>query len=372
MSQFSAQDYTFMAQAIQLARQGQYTSAPNPNVGCVIVKDDIVLGKGFHYRAGEGHAEVRAIADALERHSSIAGATCYVTLEPCCHYGRTPPCAQALIDHQIKRVVMAMRDPNPKVAGGGKALLERSGIAVESGLLHQQAELLNQGFLSRMRRGRPFLRLKTAISLDGRTALANGESQWITSSASRQDVQRERARSHAILSSAQTVMMDDASLNVRSNELGSLAEKLTQPLRQPIRVIIDRRQQLTGKERLFALPGPIIRVVDRPAVKSLGTTLEVAPSEHWLKDVLDALTQYEINDIWSESGAQLSGALLAAQLVDELVIYQAGMVLGDKARAMLCFDSLTQLADASRWTLISQRLIGNEQKFIYQQKEVAE
>lgn len=369
MDDFSALDYFYMARAIKLAAQGRYTTAPNPNVGCVIVKDNQIIGEGFHYQAGQGHAEVNAMADALAKGYSLKGATCYVTLEPCCHYGRTPPCARALSEAEVERVVMAMRDPNPKVAGGGKSMLEQAGITVQSGLLATQAERLNPGFLLRMRMNRPRVRLKTAISMDGRTALANGQSQWITGALARSDVQRERAVSHAILSTAQTVLADHASLNVRANELGSLAEQLSVPLRQPIRVIIDRRQQLNGDEPLFQLPGRVIRVIDRSASHNVGETLLVQPCENWLEQVLYALAKLEINDLWVEAGATMSGALLSAELVDELVVYQAAVTLGDKARAMLQIGDLTELSKAKRWILTSQRQVGDDLKFVYQPKE---
>ncbi|CAG9297325.1 bifunctional diaminohydroxyphosphoribosylaminopyrimidine deaminase/5-amino-6-(5-phosphoribosylamino)uracil reductase RibD [Celerinatantimonas diazotrophica] len=369
MDDFSALDYVYMARAMRLAAKGRYTTPPNPNVGCVFVKNQQIIGEGFHSKAGQGHAEVNAMADARAKGYSLEGSTCYVTLEPCCHYGRTPPCAQALSDAKVARVVMAMRDPNPKVAGGGKSMLEQAGITVQTGLLATQAEQLNPGFLLRMRLGRPRVRLKIAISLDGRTALANGQSQWITGALARSDVQRERAVSHAILSTAQTVLADNASLNVRVNELGSLAEQLAVPLRQPIRVIIDRRQQLSGNEPLFRLSGRVIRVIDRPATHTVGETLLVKQCDNWLEKVLYALAQLEINDLWVEAGATMSGALLSAGLVDELIVYQAAVTLGDQARAMLQLDDLTELSAAKRWVLTSQCQVGHDLKFVYQPKE---
>ncbi|MFM2478250.1 bifunctional diaminohydroxyphosphoribosylaminopyrimidine deaminase/5-amino-6-(5-phosphoribosylamino)uracil reductase RibD [Celerinatantimonas sp. MCCC 1A17872] len=369
MDDFSALDYFYMARALKLAAKGRFTTAPNPNVGCVLVKDNQIIGEGYHYQAGQGHAEVNAMADARANGFALEGATCYVTLEPCCHYGRTPPCAKALSEAKVARVVMAMRDPNPKVAGGGKLMLEQAGVNVQSGLLEAQAEQLNPGFLLRMRLNRPRVRLKTAISLDGRTALANGQSQWITGALARSDVQRERAVSHAILSTAQTVLADNASLNVRVNELGSLAELLPVQPRQPIRVIIDRRQLLTGDEPLFQLPGRVIRVVDRAVAQEVGETLLVEPAENWLEQMLFALAKLEINDLWVEAGATVCGALLSAELVDELIIYQAGVTLGDSARAMLQIAELTELSKAKRWKLTTMRQIGQDLKFVYQPQE---
>ncbi|MFM2486385.1 bifunctional diaminohydroxyphosphoribosylaminopyrimidine deaminase/5-amino-6-(5-phosphoribosylamino)uracil reductase RibD [Celerinatantimonas yamalensis] len=368
MSDFSAQDYAYMARALQLAAKGRFSSAPNPNVGCVLVKAGQIIGEGYHLRAGEPHAEINAMQDALAKGHSLSGASCYVSLEPCCHYGRTPPCAKALIEAEIATVVMAMRDPNPQVAGGGMTMLQAAGVSVKSGLLAVQAERLNAGFLMRMRVNRPRVRLKIAVSLDGRTALANGQSQWITSPLSRQDVQKERAQSHAILSTAETVIADDASLNVRLTQL-SASIKLPEPIRQPVRVIIDRRQQLTGQERLFSLPGLIIHVVDKPALRTLGQSLVIPACENWLAQVLSVLAAEQINDLWVEAGATFSGALLEAGLVDELVIYQASLSLGCHAREMAVTHELSELSQATRWRLIEQRRIGDDLKYIYQPKE---
>ncbi|CAG8998174.1 MAG: Riboflavin biosynthesis protein RibD [Candidatus Celerinatantimonas neptuna] len=367
---FTAQDYEWMARAIRLAAKGRWSSPPNPNVGCVLVKDGQLIGEGFHRVAGEGHAEVNAMADARARGYDLRGSRCYVTLEPCCHYGRTPPCANALIEAGINSVVMAMRDPNPKVFGGGMRMLQEAGVEVRSGLLGEQAERLNLGFLSRMRRQRPYVRLKTAISIDGCTALANGKSQWITGPLARQDVQRERACSHAVLSSAATVIADNASLNVRSQELGSLGQKIDiSRLRQPVRIILDRHQLLTGQERLFQQDGPIFHVVDRPVRQPLTETIIVPPCANWLEAVCKELACWEINDLWVEAGATLSGAFLMAGLVDELLVYQAGVLLGDLSKSMACLGTLTELSEASRWQRLSERLVGSDRKTVYIPKE---
>ncbi|MFM2482275.1 bifunctional diaminohydroxyphosphoribosylaminopyrimidine deaminase/5-amino-6-(5-phosphoribosylamino)uracil reductase RibD [Celerinatantimonas sp. YJH-8] len=368
MSEFSAQDYQFMARALQLAARGRFTTPPNPNVGCVIVQQGHIIGEGFHVRAGEGHAEVNAVRDAKSKGHSLVGARCYVTLEPCCHFGRTPPCAQLLIDEKVGSVVMAMRDPNPRVCGGGKSMLEAAGIQVASGLMAEQAEQLNRGFLMRMRQNRPYIRLKIATSLDGRTALSNGKSQWITGPLCRQDVQRERAQSHAILSTAQTVIDDQASLNVRPQEMRSLGHTIVADVRQPIRVIIDRRQRLTGHERLFELPGRIIRVTTRQPNHELGESLVVPKSEHWLQAVLTQLAQLEINDLWVEAGMNFSGALLKEQLVDELVWYHSSQLLGNSARGMAEIGCLDELSQALSWTLLEQVQIGDEFKYRYRSR----
>lgn len=370
MAEFSAADYQFMARALQLAAKGRFTTPPNPNVGCVIVQNGVIIGEGYHHRAGEGHAEVNAVADAKARGHSLEGARCYVTLEPCCHVGRTGPCAQLLVDHQVGSVVMAMRDPNPKVSGGGKAMLEAAGISVQSGLLESQAEQLNRGFLTRMRQNRPFVRLKIATSLDGRTALANGKSQWITSGLCRQDVQRERAASHAILSTAKTVLADNASLNVRLSELGSLASALEPPYRQPVRVIIDRQQRLTGKEKLFTLPGRVICVTKTPYTLNVGENLVVPSQADWLSAVLTQLAALEINDLWVEAGMSFAGAMLSQRLVDELILYRGNQILGDAARGMANIGVLEELSDASVWSLSHVAQIGHEFKYCYQIQEV--
>ena len=257
----SAIDATYMARAIQLARRGQWTTTPNPNVGCVVVKDGEIVGEGWHQKAGGPHAEVHALAMAGEK---AKGATAYVTLEPCSHYGRTPPCAQGLIKAGVARVVAAMVDTNPQVSGRGLKMLEDAGIQTEYGVLEAQARALNPGFFKRMAGLGPWITCKLASSLDGKTALDNGVSQWITSKQARADVQRYRAASCAIVSSAQTVIMDNASLNVRHSELGSAADAIdAESLRQPVRVIIDSQNRLTPDLKLFQNPSPIILIREK-------------------------------------------------------------------------------------------------------------
>lgn len=360
MTKFTVDDCRFMARAIRLAQRGRYTTPPNPNVGCVIVRDGQILGEGYHLRAGEGHAEVQAIAAAQ---GSLQGATVYVTLEPCSHFGRTPPCANALIEQRVAEVVIAMKDPNPQVAGRGISMLEQAGVGVRSGLMQAQAQGLNPGFLSRMCRKRPFVRLKMGTSLDGKTALANGVSQWITSPLARADVQRERAASHGILSTAQTVLEDKATLTVRPHELGWLENRYpSKMVRQPWRVIIDRQQRLTGREPLFQTGGRIIRVVDKPCNAEVGETLLVPQSDSWLSDMMQALAKLEVNDLWVEAGANLAGSLLDEHLVDHLLMYQAAVLIGDAGRSLANTKALEQMNQLSCWSILDQRPVGPDWK----------
>lgn len=370
-TQFTALDQQMMQRAIELAALGCYTTSPNPNVGSVITKDGQVLGEGYHQQAGGPHAEVFALRQAGE---AAKGATAYVTLEPCSHFGRTPPCANALIAAGVSRVVVAMLDPNPLVAGRGVSMLREAGIRVEVGLLESQARALNSGFLSKMERKRPFCRLKIATSLDGRIALANGESKWLTGALAREDVQLQRAKACAIISSAETVLADDARLDVRSSAITTMADG---QLRQPLRVILDRRARLTGHEALFQTGGRVVliysaKITNLPIIQ--GHQVEV---EQWQVDenvegllsidsIMQRLSTMPINVIWLEAGAKLSSAWLAFGVVDELMVYQAPMLLGQDGKAMLSMPTLTTLADARRfhWKEVMQlgddlRLIAN-------------
>ena len=369
--QFTALDQQMMQRAIELAALGCYTTSPNPNVGSVITKDGQVIGEGYHQQAGGPHAEVFALRQAGE---AAKGATAYVTLEPCSHFGRTPPCANALIAAGVSRVVVAMLDPNPLVAGRGVSMLREAGIRVEVGLLESQARALNSGFLSKMERKRPFCRLKIATSLDGRIALANGESKWLTGALAREDVQLQRAKACAIISSAETVLADDARLDVRSSAITTMADG---QLRQPLRVILDRRARLTGHEALFQTGGRVVliysaKITNLPIIQ--GHQVEV---EQWQVDenvegllsidsIMQRLATMPINVIWLEAGAKLSSAWLAFGVVDELMVYQAPMLLGQDGKAMLSMPTLTTLADARRfhWKEVTQlgddlRLIAN-------------
>ncbi len=330
-----------MSRAISLAKRGIYTTAPNPNVGCVITRDGEIVGEGFHYRAGEPHAEVHALRMAG---GNSVGATAYVTLEPCSHYGRTPPCAEGLIKAKVAKVICAMQDPNPQVAGRGIQMLRDAGIEVEVGLLEQDAIALNPAFIKRMQTGLPFVQLKMAASLDGQTALANGKSQWITSEAARRDVQRLRAQSGAILSTSKTVIEDNASLNVRWSDLPqSIKAQYSEPqLRQPVRVILDRQNQLTSELKLFQTEGERLIVGPEGNVELfLNEEQQVS-----LQDTFAALVNtHNINHLWVEAGATLASSLIKEKLVDELVIYLAPKIMGSDGRGLLGALGLESMAD---------------------------
>ena len=357
---FTIEDHTHMSRALKLAELGKYTTAPNPRVGCVIVKDGLVVGEGFHYRAGEPHAEVHALQAAKER---AIGATVYVTLEPCSHYGRTPPCAEALITAKVGRVVCAMQDPNTLVSGRGIQMLRSAGIEVDVGLLEQDALDLNRAFIKTMRSGLPFVQLKLAGSLDGQTALKNGQSQWITSSQARQDVQAFRAQSGAILSTSKTVIEDNASLTVRWSELPASIQAIypEQALRQPPRVILDRQQSLTPDLRFF---------------QSQTESIIIAPSnEHfdeldWSKQlellpVFKTLSKtYSINHLWVEAGATLSRSLIREGLVDELILYIAPKLMGNDGRGLLGDLGLTSLEQAIDLDIKEVRMVGKDLRII--------
>lgn len=336
-----AQDRYFMMLAIEQAKQGLYTTRPNPAVGCVIVQAGEVVGQGFHPKAGEPHAEVFALKAAGMK---AIGATAYVTLEPCSHTGRTPPCALGLINAGIKRVVIAGLDPNPQVAGRGITLLEQAGIKVIVGVLTEQAEALNRGFLKAMRTQMPYVRLKIATSLDGRTAMASGESKWITSTAAREDVQKLRAQSGAIITGSETVIADDPQLNVRSSQLGVPPEQVP----APIVVVLDRRQRLAhnpeSSNQLCRLPSTLYWRTD-----DLTTLLKTLVSE------------YQCYDVLVEAGASVAGSFLSQQLVDELIVYQAPCLLGAQAKPMVEFNPLS-LAEQLRFSVSSHERVGSDLK----------
>nr|WP_313973433.1 bifunctional diaminohydroxyphosphoribosylaminopyrimidine deaminase/5-amino-6-(5-phosphoribosylamino)uracil reductase RibD [uncultured Psychrobacter sp.] len=336
-----AKDRYFMMLAIEQAKRGLYTTRPNPAVGCVIVQADEVVGQGFHPKAGQPHAEVFALKDASTR---AIGATAYVTLEPCSHTGRTPPCALGLIEAGIKRVVIAGLDPNPQVAGRGVKLLEQAGIAVTVGVLTAQAEALNKGFLKAMRSQMPYVRLKIATSLDGRTAMASGESKWITGTAAREDVQKLRAQSGAIITGSETVIVDNPQLNVRSSQLGINPEHIPQPKI----VILDRRgrleHDLQSKYQLCQSPETLYW-----REESLIKLLKNLVSEHHCYDVL------------VEAGASVAGSFLQQQLVDELIVYQAPCLLGTQARPMVSINPLS-LAQQLRFDIHGHEQLGTDLK----------
>ncbi|HDR1226603.1 TPA: bifunctional diaminohydroxyphosphoribosylaminopyrimidine deaminase/5-amino-6-(5-phosphoribosylamino)uracil reductase RibD [Pasteurella multocida] len=368
MMTFTAQDVVYMQMALELAEKGQFTTTPNPSVGCVLVKDGIIVGRGFHVKAGEAHAEVMALREAGE---NARGATAYVTLEPCSHFGRTPPCAQGLIDAGVVKVVSAMCDPNPQVAGRGLRMLSDAGIESAVGLLAEKAEWLNRGFLKRMRTGRPYVQLKMAMSLDGRTAMANGESKWITGELARADVQAERAKASAILSTSATVLADDPLLNVRWQQLPDKvkADYTQAQLRQPVRVILDSQHRVQPSHRLFSLSSPVW-LVSQTARSLLEfpahcEQIQLSASTNALADLMAELGQRQINTLWIEAGATLAGALIEAKLVDELIIYIAPKLLGDAARGLCKLPYLSTLAEASLWQLHSIEKLGDDLKTIY-------
>jgi diaminohydroxyphosphoribosylaminopyrimidine deaminase / 5-amino-6-(5-phosphoribosylamino)uracil reductase len=320
-------DRMFMARALALAARGLFTTTPNPRVGCVIVRDGEVLGEGFHARAGEGHAETEALADASRRNLDVRGATLYVTLEPCNHFGRTPPCVDAILAAGIARVVAATGDPNP-VAGTGADRLRAAGVTVDCGVAEDEARELNVGYFTRMTRGRPFVRTKLAASLDGHTALANGESKWITGEAARADGHAWRARACAVLTGIGTVLQDDPRLDVRD---------VSTP-RQPRRVIVDRHGQTPASARILGAGGALVVTAGErnPAWRDDVEVLELpdARGRVDLVAMLRILAQRGINELHVEAGARLNGALLDADVVDEILLYVAPAVFGDPARGM--------------------------------------
>lgn len=355
-------DRQYMSEALQLARRGLYTTAPNPRVGCVLVRDGRVVGRGWHQFAGEGHAEVNALAYAG---AAARGATAYVTLEPCSHHGRTPPCCEALVAAGVTRVVAAMRDPNPQVAGRGLDHLRSAGIEVASGLLEAEARALNPGFISRMERGRPWLQVKLAMSLDGRTAMASGASQWLTGTAARSDVQRLRARSSAVISGVDTVLLDNAALSVRAGELDLPdADAITR--RQPLRVVLDSQLRLRPPARIFAEPGRLViaTVNDEQRrweqIIDAGAEVLRLPERDGRVD-LHALNTWlagqECNEVLVEAGPTLAGAFWRAGLVDWLTIYMAPTLLGSEGRPLLELP-LQEMRDQQRLTIHEMRAVG--------------
>ncbi|MBI5612056.1 MAG: bifunctional diaminohydroxyphosphoribosylaminopyrimidine deaminase/5-amino-6-(5-phosphoribosylamino)uracil reductase RibD [Gammaproteobacteria bacterium] len=350
-----------MARALRLAGKGLHTTDPNPRVGCVVVKNGEIVGEGWHERAGEPHAEVLALRVAGAR---ARGATVYVTLEPCCHHGRTPPCSRALIEAGVARVVTAMQDPNPRVAGQGAQHLSDAGIAIEIGLMEAAARALNPGFVQRMQTGRPYVRVKLAASLDGRTALASGESKWITGAAARHDVQRWRARSSAILTGIGTILADDPSLTVRDFDVSG---------RQPLRVVADSRLRLPATAKLLTAPGATL-VATASADADCAAALIAAGAELVrlcgtdgrvdLAALLAHLARREVNELLVEAGASLSGALLDAGLMDELIVYLAPHVLGAGARAMFDTPVLAAMAERTSLTITDVRAFGPDWRIV--------
>lgn len=356
---FTENDARHMARALELARRGLYTTDPNPRVGGVIVKDENVVGEGYHERAGGPHAEIHALRAAGEQ---ARGATVYLTFEPCCHHGKTPPCSDALIAASVGRVIAAMPDPNPRVAGKGFAVLNAAGIETASGLMQAEAEALNPGFIRRMRTGRPYVRVKLAASLDGRTATADGESKWITGERARADVQRLRARSSAIVTGIGTVLADDPSLNVRAFDIG----------RQPLRVVVDSHLRTPPSAKMLSLPGTTL-IVTAVNDAARAEALRAAGAEVLqlgkggkadLDALLAALAVREVNEVLVEAGATLAGAFLDAGLADELVLYYAPVLLGDKGRGMFRLDGVAKTVEGVKLEIRDVRAIGQDWRVI--------
>lgn len=364
------EDRVHMARAIVLAREGLYTTHPNPRVGALLVKAGRILGEGYHHRAGEPHAERLALAMAG---ADAVGATAYVSLEPCCHHGRTPPCTEALIAAGVSRVVAAMIDPNPLMSGRGLAVLEAAGIAVEHGLLEAEARALNPGFCRRMAGGLPYVRCKLAMSLDGRTAMASGESRWITSEAARRDVHRLRARSSAILTGIGTVLADDPSLTVRL-PAGDLGEAVVVGgIRQPLRVVLDPQLRLPPSARLLKEPGRTLVLHSRGQPGNIQALTEAGAmvvglaggdESIDLRAVLVHLAGMQINEVLIEAGPTLAGAAISAGLVDELLLYLAPHLMGDAARPLMRLPGLHGMADRLELDILDIRALGRDWRIL--------
>ena len=355
MTDFSPADCEFMARALALARRGVFTAHPNPRVGCVIVRDGSIVGEGWHRKTGEAHAEVSALQNAG---AAAKGARAYVTLEPCAHHGKTAPCSEALIKAGISEVVVAMQDPFHEVDGDGLISLKEAGIAIRVGLMREDAMRLNEGFVSRVRRKRPFVRLKMAASLDGCTAMENSESQWITGPEARADVQRLRASCGAVLTGISTVLADDPSLTVRDEAVASEGM-------QPLRVVLDSKLRMPLSARMLQLPGKTaVFCIDddgRPALEKAGASIYVVPGQGNrpdLTEVLAKLAELEINDVLAEAGHTLAGSLLAAGLVDELVIYQSPHIMGSQTQGMFSTPAWQDMRQRLQLDIIDVRRVG--------------
>jgi diaminohydroxyphosphoribosylaminopyrimidine deaminase/5-amino-6-(5-phosphoribosylamino)uracil reductase len=355
----TAADREFMEQALELAGRGLNTTTPNPRVGSVIVRDGTIVGTGWHEKAGMPHAEVLALKAAGAR---SRGATLYVNLEPCSHHGRTPPCVDAIIEAGVKRVVAAIQDPNPKVAGAGFAKLRAAGIAVERGLMEEEARELNIGFFARMTRGRPWMRMKIAASLDGRTALANGKSQWITGEAARQDGHRWRARACALLTGVGTVRDDDPQLNVRGVDTP----------RQPLKIVVDSKFETSPSARLLKegktlVVGAVNDAKRIASLKKAGAEVVIIPNDGGkveLFKLMQELARRELNEIHVEAGTKLNGSLLQAGVVDELLVYLAPSVIGDSGRGMFHLPEITELSRATALKIREVERVGADLRIL--------
>jgi len=350
MAEFNADDFCFMSRAIELAKRGLYTTHPNPRVGCVLVKDNKIIAEGWHEKAGEAHAEIHALKNAG---ANAKGATAYVTLEPCCHQGRTPACSEALIQAGVIKVIAAMQDPHDKVAGQGIEQLQQAGIETAVGLLETEAQKLNPGFIKRMQTGRPYVCCKMAMSLDGRTAMASGESEWITGDAARADVQHWRAQADCIMTGIGTVMHDNPRMNVR----------LPQTEKQPLRVVVDSNLRMTADRKILVQAGEtLLFTCATNADLNNAEVVTVASKQDRvdLEAVLVELGKREINEVHLECGATLAGAMLQAELIDELVIYMAPVLMGDTGRGLFHLPGLEKMADKISLDIFEQRQVGND------------
>jgi len=349
-------DRAMMSRALALAQQGLYTTDPNPRVGCVLVREGGIVGEGWHVRAGEAHAEPAALAAAGDR---ARGATAYVSLEPCNHQGRTPPCTDALIAAGVARVIYALKDPNPRVSGAGEERLRKAGIEVRGGLMADASRELNCGFVKRMTTGLPWVRVKLAMSLDGRTALASGESRWITADTARKDAQRFRARSSAIVTGVGTILADDPALNVRIPESN----------RQPWRVVLDSRLRTPSDSRVINREGQVLVLGTqddarrRASLEAQSVVVGILPAEDGrprLADVLEHLARLEMNEVWVEAGPTLAGAFVRAGLFDELIVYVAPALLGGDALPLLQLPALARLDDKIKLRFTDFRAVGDD------------
>jgi diaminohydroxyphosphoribosylaminopyrimidine deaminase / 5-amino-6-(5-phosphoribosylamino)uracil reductase len=361
-------DLSYMLEAIQLAKKGWYNTMPNPRVGCVLVKDNRIIGRGWHHQAGLEHAEINALIDAnSQKNKQVEGATAYVTLEPCSHFGKTPPCSDALIKAKVKRVVIAMLDPNPLVAGQGAQRLKDAGIEVFSGVLEKEALALNRGFIKRMKNNKPFVRCKMAASLDGQTALQSGESKWITSPQARQDVQRLRAESCAILTGIGTVLADDPSMTVRDSSF--------QLIQQPSRIIVDSQLKISPSANILQQSGQvhiftannITQTNKFKRLQQTGAVLHTVGQNIQgldLNQILSKLAELQFNEVLLESGKTLAGSMLSAGLVDELVIYLAPKLMGSSSRGMFDLAGINTMSDVMGLQIKDVRSIGQDIRLI--------
>lgn len=379
--QYSQSDHQYMAQAITLAKKGQYTTTPNPNVGCVIVKNGQIIGQGWHKKAGTGHAEVNALANLSKSESEHS--TAYVTLEPCSHFGRTPPCAIRLIDAGVKTVYIAMLDTNPQVSGNGVKLLEEAGINVYVGLLEQDARAINAGFFTRMEQQRPYVQIKMASSMDGKIALSNGESKWITGAEARADVQTYRAKASAILSTANTVLADDAKLNVRCESFNFHypIDDVNTQVRQPIRIILDSKNELSLDKletlALFAESSSIylIRKQTKSEFNHVDWVHEIKinyDDGFNLNELLSWCSEIETNTLWVEAGSKLAASFVEASLFDELIVYMAPKIMGAQGKELIPVGPFTEMNQTIDLSLSDVTKVGSDVRFTYQPIKTSE